>query len=107
MRQTARRVAPQMQQKRTMILGGGKPTALRQDSLLFACVIAAVVHYVPQDVVFLGLAYAHLSSYSSRYGSPEPVKDIQATLEEWKTKRNLKKVSLVGSGSVQYASYSE
>ncbi len=93
------------QQRRNMILGGGKPISLRQDSLLVACCISAITYFVPQDLVFLGLVWANLRSNSGQINNKQTVPNAEAAFNTWKEKRGINNVALQGSGSTYYAVY--
>ncbi|CAD7931847.1 unnamed protein product [Amoebophrya sp. A120] len=92
-------------QKRTMVLGGGKPTAFRQDSLLVACTIAALTYYVPQDLVFLTLLGMYKRAETGLMGGKTKCANPHAAFAEWKSTRGslVKNSTCYGSGSCYYA----
>ncbi|CAD7943752.1 unnamed protein product [Amoebophrya sp. A25] len=99
------RTSHSFEQKRTMVLGGGKPTSFRQDSLLVACTIAALTHYVPQDLVFLWGLFSYKRAETGLMGGKKKCSNPAKAFEEWKASRPTcaKSASMYGSGSCYYA----
>merc|ERR1719274_211934 len=57
------------------------------DSLMVKCVIAALIYFVPQDIVFLGGLITNLRSTSNSIASPQYHKDPDAAVEAFRSKK--------------------
>eukprot|EP00928_Gymnodinium_smaydae_P045912 TRINITY_DN3055_c0_g2_i2.p1 TRINITY_DN3055_c0_g2~~TRINITY_DN3055_c0_g2_i2.p1 ORF type:complete len:124 (-),score=37.86 TRINITY_DN3055_c0_g2_i2:234-605(-) len=71
-----------------------KPLSMRADSLMFKCVVAALIYFVPQDVVFLG---GVLTAWHNKAASISPCKkqaDAEAAVEAFKEKKGLSDVGV-------------
>merc|ERR1719436_510647 len=71
-----------------------RPLSIRNDSLFVKCMIAAVVYFVPQDIVFLsGLLYIWHST-AKAISPKKKHTDAEATLEAFKAKKGLDNVGV-------------
>eukprot|EP00929_Paragymnodinium_shiwhaense_P030388 TRINITY_DN17234_c0_g1_i1.p1 TRINITY_DN17234_c0_g1~~TRINITY_DN17234_c0_g1_i1.p1 ORF type:complete len:125 (-),score=35.03 TRINITY_DN17234_c0_g1_i1:162-536(-) len=71
-----------------------KVLTTRTDSLMFQCVVAALIYFVPQDVVFLGCVGWIWHSKASSISPCKRQLDAAAAVEEFKAKKGLDKVSV-------------
>merc|ERR1719313_3059883 len=71
------------------------------DSLMVKCVIAALIYFVPQDIVFLGGLLANWRATSGSIAYPQSHKDGAAALEAFKAKKGLNNVA-VSKGRTYY-----
>lgn len=78
-----------------------KTLSVRMDGLFAQCMIAAVIYFVPQDVVFLGGVLWMTHSAASASSPCTKVKDVDAAVEDFKAKKGLEKVS-VSKGRTSY-----
>merc|ERR1712187_895045 len=71
-----------------------RPLSIRMDSLMFKCVVAALIYFVPQDLVFLtGLVMA----WHSKASSISPCKkqpDVESAVEAFKAKKGLEDINV-------------
>lgn len=65
------------------------PLAVRYDSLLVQCGIAALVYFVPQDAFIAGLAIISGRAYSNSYNKATSVESAPAALEKFYAKKGL------------------
>eukprot|EP00929_Paragymnodinium_shiwhaense_P115978 TRINITY_DN8519_c0_g2_i1.p1 TRINITY_DN8519_c0_g2~~TRINITY_DN8519_c0_g2_i1.p1 ORF type:complete len:116 (-),score=28.09 TRINITY_DN8519_c0_g2_i1:176-523(-) len=80
-----------------------KVLTTRTDSLMFQCVVAALIYFVPQDAVFLGCVGW---IWHARASSISPCKrqlDAAAAVEEFKAKKGLESLK-VAEGRTWYVS---
>eukprot|EP00438_Fugacium_kawagutii_P027365 Skav223182 [mRNA] locus=scaffold2044:218661:219011:+ [translate_table: standard] len=79
-----------------------RPLSIRGDGLVAQCIVAALVYFVPQDLVFLGgLFYVWHSTAAS--ASPKVKQaDAEAAVEEWKSKKGLEMVKVVKGRNTWY-----
>merc|ERR1719382_227129 len=61
-----------------------RPLSIRNDSLFVKCMIAAVVYFVPQDVVFLGGLFFVWHSTSAKISPKQRHSDVEAAVEQFK-----------------------
>merc|ERR1719191_1742237 len=64
------------------------------DSLMVKCVIAALIYFVPQDIVFLGGLLANWRATSGSIASPQYHSDPDEALEAFKAKKGLDNVAV-------------
>merc|ERR1712232_269062 len=81
-----------------------KPLSLRYDSLMVQCTIAAIVYFVPQDVVVLGGLLWNWHATSSAISPKSKQQDAEAALERFKAKKGLDNVSVSRGRSTWYVS---
>merc|ERR1719498_320185 len=79
------------------------PLSIRMDSLMVKCVIAALIYFVPQDVVFLGGLLTNWRATSNSIASPQWHNDPDEALEAFKAKKGLDSVA-VSKGRTYYVS---
>merc|ERR1719213_815618 len=77
---------------------------IRKDSLMFACVVAALVYFVPQDLVFLAglLKVWHTKSHTISPCVTQGKADD--AIEEFKAKKGLDNVDVSKGRSTWYVS---
>eukprot|EP00929_Paragymnodinium_shiwhaense_P002914 TRINITY_DN103234_c0_g1_i1.p2 TRINITY_DN103234_c0_g1~~TRINITY_DN103234_c0_g1_i1.p2 ORF type:complete len:121 (-),score=34.92 TRINITY_DN103234_c0_g1_i1:114-476(-) len=80
-----------------------KVLTTRTDSLMFQCVVAALIYFVPQDIVFLGAVGWMWHSKASATAPCKRQLDAAAAVEEFKAKKGLENVS-VSEGRTWYVS---
>merc|ERR1712107_441201 len=73
---------------------GPVPLSIRMDGLFTQCCIAAVIYFVPQDLVFVGGLLAHWHSRASAISPCKTHKDVDEAIEEYKAKKGLDKVKV-------------
>merc|ERR1719272_1608407 len=69
------------------------PLAFRMDSLMVGCMVAAVVHFVPQDAIILIAMVWNWHNTSAARAPKHIHPDADAAFEEWKAKKGLEKVT--------------
>merc|ERR1712060_528945 len=91
--------SPQLSQARNMAaVTSPRPLSIRMDSLMMQCVVAALIYFVPQDLVFVG---GLLMAWHSKAKCISPCKkqaDVEAAVEAFKEKKGLEEVQ-VSKGS--------
>lgn len=65
------------------------PLAVRYDSLLVQCCIAAAIYFGPQDAALAALAAVSGRAYSNSINKPSDVADPAAALEQFYAKKGL------------------
>lgn len=70
------------------------PMSLRMDSLMVKCVIAALIYFVPQDVVFLAGLLKNWRATSNQVSCPQWHEDPDAAVEAFKAKKGLDDVKV-------------
>merc|ERR1719385_24607 len=81
-----------------------KPLSIRMDGLMVQCVVAALVYFVPQDIVFLsGLLYKWHADATS-VAPKQKQADAEAALAEFKAKKGLEDVQISKGRSTWYVS---
>merc|ERR1712232_1102149 len=68
------------------------PLSIRMDGLFTQCCIAAVIYFVPQDIVFLAGLIMFWHSTASTVSPCKKYSDVDAAIEEFKAKKGLEKV---------------
>ncbi|CAE8582637.1 unnamed protein product [Polarella glacialis] len=81
-----------------------RPLSIRMDSLMVKCLIAAVVYFVPQDLVFLSGLFWTWHHTASSISPKISQKDAAAAVEEFKAKKGLDKVTVYQGRSTHYVS---
>eukprot|EP00929_Paragymnodinium_shiwhaense_P115680 TRINITY_DN846_c0_g1_i1.p1 TRINITY_DN846_c0_g1~~TRINITY_DN846_c0_g1_i1.p1 ORF type:complete len:125 (+),score=31.42 TRINITY_DN846_c0_g1_i1:66-440(+) len=71
-----------------------KVLTTRTDSLMFQCVVAALIYFVPQDLVFLGAVGWIWHSKASSISPCKRQLDAAAAVEEFKAKKGLNSVEV-------------
>mmetsp|Transcript_17151 Transcript_17151/g.30079 ORF Transcript_17151/g.30079 Transcript_17151/m.30079 type:complete len:121 (+) Transcript_17151:74-436(+) len=71
-----------------------RPLSIRGDSLMVQCVVAALVYFVPQDIVFLGGLFWSWHTTASLTSPKAKQADADSAVEEFKAKKGLEKVSV-------------
>merc|ERR1719310_1681267 len=73
---------------------GSMPSTLsvRMDGLFIQCCIAAVIHFVPQDLIFLGGVLYMTHATASAKSPKTTTKDHDAAVEAFKAKKGLEQV---------------
>jgi len=66
--------------------------SVRMDSLFIQCCIAAIIHFVPQDIVFLGGILYMTHATASAKSPKKSAGDMDAAVESFKAKKGLDKV---------------
>merc|ERR1719284_1612528 len=66
-----------------------RPLSMRVDSLMFKCVVAALIYFVPQDLVFVGGLLMAWHSKASSISPCQKQKDVEAAVEAFKEKKGL------------------
>eukprot|EP00933_Yihiella_yeosuensis_P054979 TRINITY_DN535_c0_g1_i5.p1 TRINITY_DN535_c0_g1~~TRINITY_DN535_c0_g1_i5.p1 ORF type:complete len:113 (-),score=28.74 TRINITY_DN535_c0_g1_i5:194-532(-) len=79
-----------------------KPLSIRKDGLMAGCIIAALVHFVPQDLIFVGGLFYSWHNTASTVSPKQKHTDASAALEEFKAKKGLDKVSVHKGSSTWY-----
>mmetsp|Transcript_7836 Transcript_7836/g.22505 ORF Transcript_7836/g.22505 Transcript_7836/m.22505 type:complete len:119 (+) Transcript_7836:70-426(+) len=79
-----------------------KPLTIRGDSLMFQCVVAALVYFVPQDAVFLGGFFYKLHSDGASIAPKTKVGNGDAAVSEWAAKKGLQNVKVQPGRSTWY-----
>ena len=69
--------------------GMPRPLAVRSDSLLVQCMIAAAIFFVPQDAAVLGLGVLLGRSNSRNVNAPVAVADPQTAVDNFLKSRGL------------------
>merc|ERR1719162_204858 len=78
------------------------PLSIRKDSLFVQCTIAALVYFVPQDVVILGPLFWSWHSTASAINPKKKQPDAEAALEAFKAKKGLDKLDVSRGRSTWY-----
>ena len=85
----------QQQRNNATLMGVlGNPLVFRADSLLVKVTIAALMFYVPQDVVLFLLYLKNRFALSSEINNAQWQDDSKKQFEEWKSQRKLNNVDL-------------
>merc|ERR1719386_19944 len=79
------------------------PLSIRMDSLMVKCVIAALIYFVPQDVIFLGGLLTNWRATSNSIATPQYHADPDEALEAFKAKKGLDNFA-VSKGKTYYVS---
>jgi len=66
--------------------------SVRMDGLFIQCCIAAIIHFVPQDIIFLGGILYMTHATASAKSPKTKTKDMDAAVESFKAKKGLDKV---------------
>mmetsp|Transcript_22633 Transcript_22633/g.57716 ORF Transcript_22633/g.57716 Transcript_22633/m.57716 type:complete len:126 (-) Transcript_22633:114-491(-) len=74
------------------------PLSFRMDGLMMQCVVAALIYFVPQDLVFLTGLFRMWHVEAASVSPCQKQSDAEAAVEEWKAKKGLDKVA-VAKGS--------
>ena len=64
------------------------------DSLMIGCIVAAIIHFVPQDIVFLLGVIGVWHNQSSTAVPCHKHHDVEAAFDEWKAKKGLENATL-------------
>merc|ERR1719237_619981 len=79
----ARKVAAQP------VVTSPRPLSIRYDSLFVQCFIAAIIHFVPQDAIFVTGLLAYWYNTASTVSPKKWHKDAEGALEEFKAKKGI------------------
>mmetsp|Transcript_16876 Transcript_16876/g.35276 ORF Transcript_16876/g.35276 Transcript_16876/m.35276 type:complete len:122 (-) Transcript_16876:98-463(-) len=79
-----------------------RPLSMRGDGLMAQCIVAALVYFVPQDVVFLGGLFYLWHSTAVSAAPKVKQADAESAVEEWKTKKGLEMVKVVKGRNTWY-----
>merc|ERR1719259_742243 len=66
-----------------------KTLSVRMDGLMVKCLIAAIVYFVPQDLVFLTGLFWKWHTDASNISPKVKQADAEAAVEAWKAKKGL------------------
>merc|ERR1719488_356026 len=66
--------------------------SIRFDSLVFGCIVAALVHFVPQDAVFVGAVLWYWHAKSSTISPKRAQHDGEEAIEAFKAKKGIDNV---------------
>jgi hypothetical protein len=75
---------------RKLFAGMPRPLAIRTDSLLVQCIVAAGIFFVPQDIAILGLGFLLGRSHSRNVNGPVNLGNPQAAVDNFLQSRGLK-----------------
>merc|ERR550537_848967 len=64
-----------------------KPLSMRWDSLMMQCVVAALVYFVPQDLVFVGALFRKWHVEAATISPCQKQSDAEAAVDAWKAKK--------------------
>ena len=67
--------------------------SVRMDSLFVQCCIAAIIHFVPQDLIFLGGVCYMTHATASAKSPKKSNKDMDAAVDAFKAKKGLDNVN--------------
>lgn len=76
-----------------------KTLSVRMDGLFAKCMVAAVIYFAPQDIVFLGGLLYHWRCNSNSVSPKTYSKDPEAALEAYKSKKGLDNVNVSKGGT--------
>eukprot|EP00931_Biecheleriopsis_adriatica_P018361 TRINITY_DN12896_c0_g3_i1.p1 TRINITY_DN12896_c0_g3~~TRINITY_DN12896_c0_g3_i1.p1 ORF type:complete len:130 (+),score=34.85 TRINITY_DN12896_c0_g3_i1:83-472(+) len=79
-----------------------KPLSIRGDGLFIQCVVAALIYFVPQDLVFLGGLFWCWHHTGSCAAPKVKQADAEAAVEEFKAKKGLDKINVSKGRSTWY-----
>merc|ERR1719343_1086803 len=82
-----------------------KPLSIRWDSLMVKCTTAAIIYFVPQDLVFLTGVVTFWHNKAATTAPKKVQADADAALEEWKTKKGLDDLRVHKGSRTWYASF--
>merc|ERR1712124_198723 len=66
--------------------------SIRFDSLVFGCLVAAIVHFVPQDAVFVGAVIWYWHAKSTTISPKRAQHDGEEAVEAFKAKKGIDEV---------------
>merc|ERR1719480_269153 len=81
-----------------------KTLSVRMDGLMVKCLIAAIVYFVPQDLVFLSGLFWKWHADASAISPKAKQADAEAAVDEWKAKKGLTKAMVDKGRSTWYVS---
>eukprot|EP00933_Yihiella_yeosuensis_P007998 TRINITY_DN113247_c0_g1_i1.p1 TRINITY_DN113247_c0_g1~~TRINITY_DN113247_c0_g1_i1.p1 ORF type:complete len:112 (-),score=30.60 TRINITY_DN113247_c0_g1_i1:105-440(-) len=81
-----------------------KPLSIRKDGLMAGCIIAALVHFVPQDLIFVSGLFWSWHNTASATSPKQKHADASAALDDFKAKKGLDKVNVYKGSSTWYVS---
>eukprot|EP00931_Biecheleriopsis_adriatica_P078936 TRINITY_DN52356_c0_g1_i1.p1 TRINITY_DN52356_c0_g1~~TRINITY_DN52356_c0_g1_i1.p1 ORF type:complete len:140 (+),score=37.09 TRINITY_DN52356_c0_g1_i1:55-420(+) len=81
-----------------------RPLSIRMDGLFTQCVVAAVIYFVPQDLVFLGGLFYCWHHTASTASPKQKQADAEAAVEEFKAKKGLSDVKVSKGRSTWHVS---
>lgn len=67
---------------------GNGPLSFRMKSLVVGCFTAAIIYYVPQDLIFLAAAYQATSSGGQMINYKVAHPNVETAFQEWKASKN-------------------
>mmetsp|Transcript_73334 Transcript_73334/g.101767 ORF Transcript_73334/g.101767 Transcript_73334/m.101767 type:complete len:118 (-) Transcript_73334:338-691(-) len=70
------------------------PLSFRMDGLMMQCVVAALIYFVPQDLIFLTGLFRMWHVEAASVSPCQKQSDAEAAVEEWKAKKGLEKVDV-------------
>lgn len=79
-----------------------RPLSIRGDGLVAQCIVAALVYFVPQDLVFLGGLFYVWHSTAASAAPKVKQADAEAAVEEFKSKKGLELVKVVKGSNTWY-----
>merc|ERR1712130_902781 len=98
---TLPRAQPTTVAKRGMALGP-RTLSLRMDGLFTQCCVAAIIFFVPQDLVFCAGLFAYWHNMASSISPCKKHQNVDDAIEEFKAKKGLEKVSVSGKIGGKY-----
>eukprot|EP00931_Biecheleriopsis_adriatica_P003938 TRINITY_DN105687_c0_g1_i1.p3 TRINITY_DN105687_c0_g1~~TRINITY_DN105687_c0_g1_i1.p3 ORF type:complete len:148 (-),score=34.37 TRINITY_DN105687_c0_g1_i1:66-443(-) len=79
-----------------------RPLSIRMDGLMAQCIVAAVIYFVPQDLIFLGGLFWCWHTTATSTAPKQTQADAEAALEEFKSKKGLSDVKVSKGRSTWY-----
>mmetsp|Transcript_81326 Transcript_81326/g.175742 ORF Transcript_81326/g.175742 Transcript_81326/m.175742 type:complete len:122 (-) Transcript_81326:63-428(-) len=79
---------------KAMKVSSPKPLSMRWDGLMMQCVVAAVVYFVPQDLIFVGGLFASWHAQASTISPCQKQSDAEGAVAAWKAKKGLENVDV-------------
>eukprot|EP00440_Ansanella_granifera_P063781 gb/GFBE01069148.1/.p1 GENE.gb/GFBE01069148.1/~~gb/GFBE01069148.1/.p1 ORF type:complete len:126 (+),score=34.57 gb/GFBE01069148.1/:1-378(+) len=71
-----------------------RPLSIRGDGLFIQCVVAALIYFVPQDLIFLAGLGAAAHNTAALTSPKQKQADAEAAVEEFKAKKGLSDVKV-------------
>merc|ERR1719373_88374 len=81
-----------------------KTLSVRMDSLMVKCLIAAIVYFVPQDIVFVSGLLGYWYNQAATIAPKKTHTDAEAALEDFKAKKGLDSATVSKARSTWYVS---
>eukprot|EP00927_Polykrikos_kofoidii_P061432 TRINITY_DN5626_c0_g2_i1.p1 TRINITY_DN5626_c0_g2~~TRINITY_DN5626_c0_g2_i1.p1 ORF type:complete len:122 (+),score=10.46 TRINITY_DN5626_c0_g2_i1:81-446(+) len=71
-----------------------RPLSIRYDSLMVQCTVAAVIYFVPQDLVFLAGLFTAWHNKASTISPCHRQADVETAVEQFKAKKGLESIQV-------------